>query len=183
MRHIPALVMLTVGININIAITHLFLNNNISGQGTSCRTRSTLYSLWPMSAHYLPLPSAMVHIYNSGPSDITTWRINILIVGIYANALLLAVAVIFLKQILEAMKQPQQAQQQQQQSHSEAAQKWKTEQQQEEEEETRQQQPMPDRAINKPSGLIPLGGGTGRRGLIPLGGWRDGTRGSKRHIQ
>jgi hypothetical protein len=114
----------------------------------------------------------MVQIYNSGPSNITAWRIDALIFGIYANALLLGVAVFFLKQILKAMKETQMAQlqHQKQQAQTQAAQNWNTEQQHVEEKRTQSQHPSPGRAINKPSGLV------------PLGGWKGGDGGSRRRV-
>jgi hypothetical protein len=101
----------------------------------------------------------MAHIQDASPSAIAPWHINLFIVGIYANALLLAVAIFFLKQILEAVKRPQRGQLGTQQSQQTEHEGWQPE------------RSLSDRAINKPSGLV------------PLGGWTGGTGGSKRHIQ
>jgi hypothetical protein len=73
-----------------------------------------------------------------------------------------------LKGILDAMKEPQRATQQQQQAQSNVGKETDARKQQVRDEEVQQQQPMPERAIKKPSGLIPLGGGTRRTGYQRL---------------
>jgi predicted Holliday junction resolvase-like endonuclease len=107
----------------------------------------------------------MVIIYNSGPSGIATLFI---VVILFANTLLLAEAVSLLQQILEAMKEPQRATQQQQQAQSNVGKEPDARKQQARDEEVQQQQPMPDRAINRPSGLVSLGGATRRTGYKRL---------------